>query len=93
MAVAATWNVGWIRGRANSTTVFHPDMQDFFSSVSKVGKFQWELDLSAQRLGKKWSPGLKQYHDDGSGGQEQDPFVSEVAAPFHDDTGGAVSAP
>lgn len=44
-------------------------MQVMFASITKTGKFKWELDLAAHRLGKQYVPGDEQDRVE----QEQDP--------------------
>ncbi len=47
-------------------------MQAFFATITKAGKFKWELDLAANRAGK---PGLREEMEYQAG--FDDPFASD----------------
>lgn len=36
--------------------VYDPEMKAYFATVTKAGKFKWELDVAASRAGRKWTP-------------------------------------
>lgn len=73
-------------------SVFDPEMKAFFATITQAGKFKWELDVAANRIGKRWSP---ENLDDPKGRNGfEDPFgfdgqqgmqPMDVSCRFHDD--------
>lgn len=51
------WRNEWIlQAYPLTCSVFDPAMKAMFGSITKTGKWKWELDLAAQRAGKQFVP-------------------------------------
>ena len=54
-------------------------MNIFFSTIAQVNKFKWELDVAANKLGKKWSPEARIESQEKF--QLDDPFAFDMNQP------------
>ena len=48
-------------------------MQAFFATITRAGKFKWELDVAASRAGRRWTPERQEEEHQAQAGFD-DPF-------------------